>query len=345
MAYIRKHKDGWRAEVTRKGHPRQSKVFTTKGAASAWAARLEASIIDGTASRWPDKTLADAMDRYAKEVSSTKRGAREEALRFEAIKRDFPALAGKVLHKIDTADLAAWRDARLKVVVGATVQRDINLLRNIWTVAYKEWGWVGESPWRKLRMPGDGAPRERVASWREIKALLRRCGYYTGRPPRTGLERVAWAFLVALRTGMRAGEILGLECADLVDGVAVIRQHKTMHITRKPRRVPLTHQGRNLLGQLRVDALGSGGGRLIPMSSTSLDALFRKVRKQVGVEGLHFHDSRATFATHMARRVDVLTLAKILGHKDINQTQTYYRETEEAIAQRLMRKPAKTAPA
>jgi integrase len=335
MAYIRRHKDGWRAEVTRKGHPRQSKVFTTKTAASMWAARVETAIIDGTASRWPAKTLDDAMTRYAKEVSSGKRGAREEALRFDAIRRDFPALAGKVLHQIDAADLSAWRDARLKIVAGATVQRDINLLRNVWTIAIREWGWCGESPWRKLRMPGDGRPRERVASWREVRAILRRCGYLTGQPPRTGLENVAWAFLVALRTGMRAGEIMGLEVGDIAGGVASVRQHKTMHITKKPRRVPLTHRGRALLDQLKRDAESRSEARLWGITGRSLDTLFRRVRDAVGVEGLHFHDARATFATHLARRVDALTLAKILGHRDIKQTMTYFRETEEAISARL----------
>lgn len=335
MAHIREHRDGWRAEVTRKGHPRQTRVFKTKAAATAWATRLEAAIIDGTASRWPDKTLSEAMTRYAREVSSLKRGAREEALRFEAIRRDFPALVAKRLHQITTADLAAWRDARLQVVASSTVLRDVNLLRNIWSVAIKEWGWCGESPWRALRMPKAPAPRRRVASWREVKAIVRRCGYFTGRAPRTGLEAVGWAFLVSLRTGMRAGEIMGLCVADVTDGVAEIQQHKTRHITGKPRRVPLTRRGAALLGQLQAAAAARGEDRLWPIGAKSLDTLYRKVRDAVGVEDLHFHDARATFATLLARRVDVLTLAKILGHQDINQTMEYYRESEEQISVRL----------
>lgn len=339
MAHIRKHRDGWRAEVARKGHPRQSRVFATKTAASAWAARLETAIIDGTASKWPAKTLSDAMTRYAREVSSTKRGAREESLRFDAIRRNFPALAGKLFHQIDPADLAAWRDARLQIVAGATVQRDINLLRNIWTVAIREWGWCDESPWRKLRMPGDGAPRERIASWREIKRIMRRCGYVTGSPPQTGLECVAWAFLVGLRTGMRAGEIMGLQAGDIRDGVATVEQHKTRHLTQRARRIPLDHRGRQILEHLKRGADESG--RIWRIGSKSLDTLFRKVRHQCGIVDLHFHDSRATFATHMARRVDVLTLARILGHKDINQTMIYYREGESAIAARITARRAK----
>ena len=67
-----------------------------------------------------------------------------------------------------------------------------------------------------------------------------------------------------------------------------------------------------------------------------LDALFRKARKKAGLYGFTFHDSRATALTRMARSVDVLTLAKISGHRDVNMlSQVYYREKPEDIAKRL----------
>lgn len=78
------------------------------------------------------------------------------------------------------------------------------------------------------------------------------------------------------------------------------------------------------------------------VKSASLDTLFRKARDRIGIEGLHFHDSRAEALTRLARKVDVLTLAKISGHADIRQLMTYYRETAEDIAARLS--PTFTAP-
>ena len=51
---------------------------------------------------------------------------------------------------------------------------------------------------------------------------------------------------------------------------------------------------------------------------------------------LHFHDARATALTLLSRKVDVMTLAKISRHKDINLLQnTYYRESAENIAKRI----------
>ena len=51
---------------------------------------------------------------------------------------------------------------------------------------------------------------------------------------------------------------------------------------------------------------------------------------------MHFHDTRAEALTQLSRKVDVMTLAKISGHKDLSIMQnTYHRETAEDIAARM----------
>lgn len=331
MAYITKVKGGWRAQVERKG-VRDSNTLPTKAAVADWAAKREAEILAGTVSRWPRKTVGDAFDRYAEEVSPRKRSGAAEVLRLAAIRRDFPALASKLLHEVTTADLAGWRDARLAKVARSSVQRDANLLRNVWTVAAREWEWCPEpTPWRSLKMPGDNPPRDRVAGWREVRRILRRCGFVTGQRPATLLEDVGWAFLVALRTAMRAGEVLGMtgETVNLRGRVVTLETHKTAERVGR-RVVPLTPAGHRLLSVLWRP------GPLFTVGAASLDTLFRKVVRSQLVPDLHFHDSRGTALTHLARRVDVMTLARISGHRDLRQLlEAYYRETPEQIAARL----------
>ena len=165
--------------------------------------------------------------------------------------------------------------------------------------------------------------------WREIRRIVRWLGYRTGRPPSTTMEAVAWALLLSLRTGMRAGEVLQLsaETVDLERRVAVLKTHKTVERD-GARRVPLTRHAVRLLTVL--------GGKALQVSSASLDALFRKARDSLLIKDLHFHDARAEALTILARRVDVMTLARISGHRDIRILQrTYYRETAEQIAARL----------
>jgi integrase len=330
VAHVRKTPNGWQVQIERKG-VRKSATLPTKSAATQWAAQEEAAILSGALSRWPSKTVADAIDKYVAEVSSTKRGARPEGLRLAAFARDNPALAGKIISEVTTADLAVWRDARLKRVTPGSVQREIGTLRNVWTIAAKEWGWTPDpSPWRALRMPGDNAPRDRLYGWREIRRIMRRCGFVSGKPPRTGLQAVAWAFLVSLRTAMRAGEVLSLtrESVDLQRRVVTLTQHKTLEVVGK-RQVPLTPAGARVLGVL----VAATDDKLIHLSPSSLDALFRKMSKQALVTDAHYHDSRGTALTSMSRRMNPMQLARVSGHKDLSLLlAVYYRDTAADIA-------------
>lgn len=313
----------WRCQVAKRG-VRESQTFQTKGAARAWGTRREAEILDGVAV-WPRKTLADAIARYLREVSPTKGAAKFEAVALNQTLRQFPALCGMVLSDITTADLQGWRDAKAAEVSGSTVVRYAALLRHVWTTA-AEWGWCPEvTPWRALKLPQENPPRERINGWREIRTLLRRLNYYTGNPPQTKGEQVAYAWLIALRTAMRASEVLRLTPEDVRGQVVTLRQHKTRHLTNRDRKVPITPQALRLLKLALPFDLTPG----------SLDAMFRKARSQCGLSGFTFHDSRATATTLLSRRVDPLTLARITGHRDIKTLMVYYRESDAAIAARL----------
>lgn len=330
MAYLRKVKGGWRAEVVRAG-VRKSKTLPTKVEATNWAAQEEAAILSSERGQFPRRTLSEALTEYVDKVSSKKRGFRFEMLRAEAFKGDFKELAGKVLSEITTPDMAKWRDARLEKVSAGSVQREINFLRNVFTVARNEWKWCGESPFKGLRMPGDNPPRTKRMGWRLVRRLCRWLGYRTGHAPKSKQQEVAYALLVALRTGMRAGEVLQLsdETVNMVTRVARVA-HKTQHLTGRPREIPLSKQA------IRVMTPLSGRGDYFRLSSASLDALFRKARDAMLLGDVHFHDSRAEALTLLARKVDVMTLARISGHKDLRLLlAVYYRESAEDIAKRL----------
>ncbi len=297
----------------------------------------------GQRGQYPRRTLLQAFDRYEQDVSSTKRGENHEILRFTAIRRDFPELVAKVMHEITSSDLAAWRDARLKVVSKGTVQRDINLLRNVWSVAAREWKWCGESPWREMSKPGDNPARTVTWGWRQIRQIVRRLGYVTGQPPLLLQEEVAYLFLLGVHTGMRQSELCGLtkSTVDLNKRVVTLKVHKTVESVGE-RRVPIPRRAMKLIRVLHDNAKGD---RLVRVKASSVDALFRKCKAQIGIEGLTFHDGRATAATLLARKrdpvtknllVDPLTLARILGHKNLAQLiNTYFREGAESIAARI----------
>lgn len=334
MASILPYKDGrWRALV-QVGERRASKVFRTQREAKAWAAALTLEMEKPEPSR---RTVADLLTRYMQEVTPKKKGARPERLRIEALLRDHPHLTALRLADVRAPDIAAWRDARAAQVKPASVQRDMNWLRNAFTIGRLEWHWIEHNPFEGVRGPGLAVARDRRIAPSEVRAICRALHYRTGHAPETKGQEVALVFLVALRTAMRAGEILSLGAGtlDLPRRVARV-PHKMQYLTGRPREVPLLPKAVRLL---RVVA---DRPQCFTVKSASLDTLFRKARDRIGIEGLHFHDSRAEALTRLARKVDVLTLAKISGHADIRQLMTYYRETAEDIAARLS--PTFTAP-
>jgi integrase len=230
MAYFRKVKNGWRAEVERAGI-RRTATRATKAEAQGWAVAEEAAILAGARGEFPRRTLAEAVERYRREVTDKKTAstARADHLRFDAWLREFPELAVKVFHEITGDDLARWRDARLQQVSGASVLREAQQFRPIWTLAVKQWKWVGKSPWPEIKLPAKSHARRRTGQWSEVRRMLRSANVSPRLAPVTAMEQTAWTMLVALHTAMRSGEILrmGRSNVDLKRRVYHLPHHKT----------------------------------------------------------------------------------------------------------------------
>lgn len=318
MASISRLPSGlWRAQIARNG-VRKSASFGTKSAAQQWALKIESEILALKRGELPKKTVRDALEKYRDEVSPKKKGQRWEVLRLNAFARE--PWADRWLTALTAADIAAWRDRRLLGVTAGSVQRDFNLLRAVFRTAWKEWGWLDSHPMEGVENPGNNKPRTRRIGWREVRLICRALGY----PGPSKSAEVAHAWLIALRTAMRAGEVLSLtpKSVDLKKRIAYLPDTKNGD----SRAVPMTSAAARLFD----------GWRGWTVDSASLDALFRKARERCAIDDLHFHDSRAEALTRLAEKVDALTLAKISGHRDVNLLlRVYYRITPEQIAQRL----------
>jgi integrase len=343
MASIKKGGSGWRAQVATLG-VRESKVFSTKAEATAWATLREAEIRSGkNTGVQAGRTLGEAFRRYEKEVSAHKEGHRWEALRLNAIGRF--QLGGVQLADMKLADvtsdvLGQWRDYRLNVdgakgphkgVVGSTINRELNLISHVFTCATKEWKWIVERPTTNVRRPKESEHRERLYTEDEIERLCFALGFDLGgeEEVKTVSQRVAATFLFALETAMRAGEICNLVSQDIIGRAARVRKSKT---TAGKRNVPLSPRALELLKLLPVvpDDVPMFG-----VSSASVDALFRKARDRAMIENSTFHDSRHNATTRLAKKLQVLDLARAIGHADLKKLMVYYNESAEEMAKLL----------
>lgn len=326
MATIRKLPTGkWQAQVARQG-VRKSKTFDRKADATDWANRQEHLIVSGEVGASPvKKTFADLLRRYAKEVCPTHKGGRWETLRIEAICRS--PIGDALLANLTPDMLARWRDSRLQEVSGASVRREMQIISGALNVARKEWGWIKTNPLSDVRRPKGSNARDRRISQDEIDQIMMAAG---DNPEKT-IGRVGLAFLFAIETAMRAGEICALHSGDINHNTRVATLHDTKN--GKGRKVPLSSRAIEVIRIL--EELPPTNGPLWRMTPANLSATFMKIKKKAGIRDMTFHDTRHEAITRLARKMDILALARMVGHSDIRQLQTYYNETAEELAKLL----------
>ena len=306
---------------------RDSQCFRTKREAIAWSESRSEELRKTVKAKPSEiRTVADAFKEYLEKVSPHKRGHRWEEIRIEAMLSDDIFPSNVVLGELTPERLAKWRDDRMTQVSAGTVLREIGLISSILETARKEWRWIPHNPMRDIRKPKSPDHREMLYTRKQIRALLQALSYSpTGSINRVS-QSVAVAFLVALRTGMRAGELSGLTWDRVKEDYCVLPVTKTV-----PRNVPFTRKTLRLISKMR----GFDSSKVFGISSASMDANFRKYRDKAGIDGVTFHDSRHYAATHLSRKLDVLALCRMFGWSNTKQALTYYNEHASSIARRL----------
>ncbi len=325
MGSVRKKNSGYEAAIFKKG-VRKSSTFRTKAEANMWIAETEKEIIQGKYDSIIDKSFGELLDRYGKQVSIGKRGVAWELKKIKFISEDL--IARIKLSELSQIHFSEWRDRRLQTVTPATVLREWNLISHALNIAVKEWKWMFDNPLKGVRKPKQPNARTRRITQDEIDRLLLALGYSYTEKPSTVTSRVGASLLFAIETAMRAGEIVSLtwDNIDLEKRVAKLAMTKNGF----PREVPLSEEAIRIMLQVKDD-----NESVFNLRTDQIDALFRKAKARALIADLHYHDSRAEAITRLAKKVDILTLARISGHRDLRMLSVYYRESTEDIAKRI----------
>ena len=319
MATFRKRpgpggRTAWQAQIIRRGYERQYRTFDTKAEAEAWAAVIESEIARGvfvSRAEAENTTLAEALDRYEREVTPKKKSRSDERYKLGAWRSS--TLAGRSLASIRGKDLAAWRDAELASgSATGTVRRKLALLAHLFRVARKEWGMESlASPVETIQLPPPGQARDRRLVGDEHARLLSAAQAYGGEIG----PIITWA----LETAMRRGEIAAMRWEHLDRHARVLRVPVTK--TGTPREGPLSRAAAAVLG-----ALPRGlDGRVWSMRPDSISQAFERVCKAAGIEGLTFHDLRHEATSRLFEKGSMgdMQVAAITGHKTHQMLKRY----------------------
>jgi integrase len=311
MAHIIKRGNKYRAEVCIE-RQRRAKTFQTKREAVAWANEQESHGI------LAHKTLLDLIADYTP-IAEAHKGAQSEKSRLTSLK------AAKWKHtpleQVTSAMITEWRDTRLKKVSPVSVRREMIILSAMFRLAINEWGWMRDNPMATVKRPATSAPRRRGVAQSEIDAILSELAKM-----RRGVV-VSAMFRLSIETGMRLSEIVGIRWEDVAEKSVTLPQTKNGD----RRQVPLSVVAREIVkGREGLD-----DDYVFPIDSGIASKTFQRARTLAKCDDVHFHDARSEAITRLSKKLDVMQLARMIGHRDLKSLMIYYAESADSMADRL----------
>ncbi|WP_280570656.1 site-specific integrase [Chromohalobacter sp. 296-RDG] len=336
MAAFQKRGTRWRAIVRKKGHSAQSKTFSTKARAQAWARQVEDGIEAGVVGQKPVPTLNNLLDGHLVHLEQTSNRGRKNRTCASKLKAglDGETLVTELTYK----RLLDYCRTRIDVdgVKPATTQLDIMFLSGAVTTAivegilppeYREKmiGW--REGLKRAGVVGSPQSRDRRPTADELEALLLHTKH------NRALRRIRYYDLIrfAVDSCMRLDEICSLCWAD-VDreaGTVIIRLRK--HPTQKADQiVPLMGDSQAIIeAQQRKDE------RIFPYGSESVSNGFRRICQYLDIDDLHFHDLRHEGISRLFERgYQIQEVALVSGHRDWGSLRRYVNLKAGDLAKR-----------
>lgn len=224
------------------------------------------------------------------------------------------AFGKKYIYEITALDVEEYKRKRIEErKAPATVNKEISVLRNILNTAV-EWGKLRTAP-PKIKLLKENNQRIRYLGKGEEISLMDACP-----------EFLKPIIEIALNTGMRRGEILGLKWQD----IDFDQKNITLSDTKngEERHVPMNSTVVDILSGLRrrpeSNYVFSGKDIGTHISKGYISHKFESTVKQAGIEDFKFHDLRHTFASRLVMKgVNLKAVQELLGHKTFNMTLRY----------------------
>ncbi len=308
MATFTKRKNGYYAQIRRKGHKSIGRTFNTKLEAERWAFKVESDMGIGTYTdnrETLSTTLDQCLDRYSNEILPSKKGRDREKYRIKQWKNHDLAL--RPIGTIKQSDVAKWRDWRIEQGISAsTISKDLALLSHLFTIAIKEWGFPLDNPVLKIRKPKIKNERDRRLIGNEEERLLENCHS----------QEMKVFIILAVETAMRRGEIAGIERSWIRGRVIYLPDSKNS----EKRNVPLSSRAVQAINLLpgRID------GKLFQYNPDAYTRGFIKACKKSGITNLVLHDLRHEATSRFFEKgLDLMQVMSITGHKDTKMLKRY----------------------
>ncbi|MEO8187332.1 MAG: site-specific integrase [Burkholderiaceae bacterium] len=315
----------YRAQIRMRGFPHLSESFTRKTDAKKWIEDTKASIRRGNevSTEAQRTTLREALDRYKREITPGKKGARREQDRVSVWMKN--PLALRFLSQLRGANFAKHRDERrAEGRAENTIAIELKLVSKLYKIAARDWGMEGlRNPIDSMTMPGPSNKRERRLASDEEQNLMQELA-------RRGPYMAPLAAL-AIETAMRQGELLALTWGDITLPKRIARLRDTKNS--EPRDVPLSSRAFEILMALPRPL--ENASPVFPVKQDIVIRTFSDACRAAGLKNLKFHDLRHEATSRICDKLPMHEAMRVTGHKTPSMLMRYYHAKAEDLARKL----------
>jgi integrase len=306
---------GYDAKIEGKRERRCSAAWQTEAAAmEALTERLKAATA-GQVELPADTTLGSLVEQYLVYKTDRKKRSLREDRRIPQT-RILPAFGvDRPARQLSETLIAQYEKRRAGQVSAFTVANELTVLRHMLRLGRK-WGYLDQVP--DIEMAKKPEWRQRFLEADEIGRLLAACA--------TSRNRYLPAIVtLALNTGMRKAEILGLEWARVDLSTSRLTLYRTK--SGKPRGIPINRAVYDVLVGLEPEQARREGlvfKRRDGAAWGQIRTAFAKALERAGIKAFRFHDLRHTAASHLIMRgASLKEVQELLGHSDFKMTLRY----------------------
>jgi len=330
----------YRAQVRRAGYKPISKNFKVKVDAEKWIREIKEKQDQGfefNNKEAKSTKVSELFIRFRDEVTPTRKSAHGERNAINRIlKSEF---VHRRLNQIKQDDINDWKNKRLKEIQPQSVGREMTTISKVFDYARKEWQMPFlRNPVKDCSRPSSsGKGREQRWEEEHIEKFLKACDWDETKAPKTSYDHIPWAFLIAIETAMRTGELAKLKVEDCF----LDKKYLLLKDTKNgdDRKAPLSNKA---LAYMRFLIKGKKPkDKVFNSSAGTIGAYFRDIRKKAKLSpddgfDLHFHDTRHEATTRLAEKLtNVLELGAVTGHRDFKSLQRYYNPNPTDLANKI----------
>lgn len=305
----------------------KSKTFDTQREAFRWEKKflyeVDAGII--TKESLKKRRISDAIQKYIATVLPQRPKNARNIL--QHLKWWGERIGNYQISEVTPAICAECRDQLLKEVgpkgkvrKSATALRYIATMSAVFECCMKDWMWTSQNPLRSIKKPSPGRRKTRFFTLEEISKIHNLC-------TSSNSIYILPIFTIAIHTGMRKGEILGLRWEN------IFFKENEIHLpdskNGEPRDIAMTSDVLKALSKWALSNGSPNSGLVFPSPKkpnkpVDIKSTWERILTKAGITDGSFHTIRHTTCSFLASlNVSPTLIARIVGHKDSRTTDIY----------------------